>query len=153
MRVDPSKIVPTSEDTPERWIAFHKALKSWFGKQSANAYFLRFWGQRAGAGTSADTHSLRDYMDTQGVDLTTDWKGSLSDFSWGISDWFSDGAKTIRFVIVGTLVVGVGLVAFYFIHSTLQNKSVGQMIMDAPVSPVGKYKALKGSKTVKFLGA
>jgi hypothetical protein len=148
MRVDPSQIVPTSDDTSERWIAFHKALRSWFGKQSANAYFLKFWNQRGGAGSSADTHDLRDYMKDQGVDLTTDWKGEITDFGEGILDWFSDTANVIRVVIIGTAVLGVGLIAFYIIRGTNRGKSAGQMIIESPVSPVGRLKALRGTRSL-----
>lgn len=157
MRVDPSTIIPTSEDTSERWIVFHQALKSWFGKQSANAYFLKFWNQRAGAGTSADTHDLREYMDEQGVDLTTDLKGELTDFGIGFIDWFSDTANVLRAVVIGTVVLGVGLIAYYIIKSTNRGKSPAQMIIDAPiglkggVKSLGRSGAIKAPNTVKLL--
>lgn len=151
MRVDPSKVIPTSEDTSERWIVFHKALKSWFGKQSANAYFLKFWNQRAGAGTSADNHELREYMSGQGVDLTTDWKGEMTDFGMGIVDWFSDTANVLRAVAIGVVVLGVGLVAYYIIHSTNQGKSVGQMVIDAPIGWKGATRAIGSRGTAKLL--
>jgi hypothetical protein len=148
MRVDPSKVIPTSDDNAESWIVFHKALKSWFGKQSANAYFLKFWNQRAGAGTSADTHDLREYMDEQGVDLTTDFKGEMTDFGMGIVDWFGDTANVLRAVVFGTVILGVGLIAYYIIKSTNKGKSAGQMIMDSPISLRGGTKALGGSKAL-----
>lgn len=151
MRVDPSTIIPTSEDTSERWIVFHKALKSWFGKQAANAYFLKFWNQRAGAGTSADTHDLREYMNDQGVDLTTDWKGELTDFGAGIVDWFSDTANVLRVVAIGVVVLGAGLIAYYIIKSTNQGKSVGQMVIDAPVGWKGATRAVGSRSTAKLL--
>lgn len=149
MRVDPSTVIPTSEDTAERWIVFHKALKSWFGKQSANAYFLKFWNQRAGAGTSADTHDLREYMDEQGVDLTTDWKGELTDFGMGFVDWFSDTANVLRVVAIGVVVLGVGLIAYYIIKSTNQGKSIGRMVIDSPISLKGSVKSLGRSGAIK----
>lgn len=148
MRVDPSKVIPTSEDTAERWIVFHKALKSWFGKQAANAHFLKFWNQRAGAGTSADTHDLRKYMETQGVDLTTDFKGQIADFGLGILDWFEDSANVVRVVIFGTVILGVGLIAYYIIKSTSNGKSAGQMVLDIPVGIKGGAKTLRGSKSI-----
>ena len=150
MRVDPSKVIPTSDDNAESWIVFHKALKRWFGKQSANAYFLKFWNQRAGAGTSADTHDLREYMDGEGVDLTTDFKGEMTDFGLGIVDWFGDTANVLRAVVIGTVILGVGLIAYYIIKSTNRGKSAGQMVMDAPI-PIGMKggaRALGGSKAM-----
>lgn len=131
MRVDPSKIIPTSDDTSERWVAFHKALKSWFGKAAANSYFVKFWNQRAGAGSSADTHDLREYMNSQGVNLQTDFAGDVVDFEMGIVDWFGDTANVLRAVIFGTVIVGVGLIAYYMIKGTNHGKSMGEMV--APV--------------------
>lgn len=148
MRVDPSKVIPTSEDTSERWIAFHKALRSWFGKQSANAYFLKFWSQRGGAGSSADTHDLRDYMKDQGVDLTTDWKGEMTDFGAGILDWFSDTANVLRVVVIGTAVLGIGIIAFYIIRNTNRGKSASQMIIESPISPTRRISALRGTRSL-----
>jgi hypothetical protein len=142
MRIDPSKIIPTSDDTAERWVVFHKALKSWFGKKSANAFFLQFWGQRAGAGTSADTHKLRDYLDTQGIDLTTDRKGEITDTALDFLGWFEDTANQLRAVVIGTVILGVGLVAYYIIKNTNKGKSAQQIIMDAPLS-IGRWKSAK----------
>lgn len=132
MRVDPSKVIPTSDDTPERWVAFHKALKKWFGKESANAWFLKFWTQRAGAGSSADTHDLREYMEEQGVDLSTTWSGRFKDGTMDIVDWFGDTANILRAIVFGTLIVGVGLVAYYVIKSTNKGKSAGGMMQGIP---------------------
>ena len=149
MRVDPSKVIPTSDDNAESWIVFHKALKSWFGKQSANAYFLKFWNQRAGAGTSADTRDLREYMDDQGVDLTTDFKGEMTDFGMGIVDWFGDTASTMRAVVIGAVVLGVGLIAYYIIKSTNRGKSASQIVFNSPIGLKGK--ALGRSGNIKLL--
>jgi hypothetical protein len=151
MRVDPSKVIPTSDDKAESWIVFHKALKSWFGKQSANAYFLKFWNQRAGAGTSADTHGLREYMDSEGVDLTTDFKGDVTDFGMGIVDWFGDTANVLRAVVIGTVVLGVGLIAFYIIKSTNKGKSAGQMIYDSPIRLKGGTKSIGTASNAKLV--
>lgn len=130
MRVDPSKIIPTSEDLPERWIAFHKALKSWFGKKAANAYFVKFWSQRAGEGSSADTHGLREYMDDQGVDLTTNWKGEIADKTLGALDWVSDTVNILRAIIIGVIIVAVGVGAYYVIKKA-KNPNSSNGIKDA----------------------
>ena len=151
MRVDPSKVIPTSDDNAESWIVFHKALKSWFGKQSANAYFLKFWNQRAGAGTSADTRDLRQYMDDQGVDLTTDFKGEMTDFGMGIVDWFGDTANVMRGVVIGAVVLGVGLIAFYIYKSINSGKSGSQIVFDAPIGLKGGAKALGKTGNIKLL--
>ena len=56
MKLDPSKNIPNSASSSEEWIQWHKNLKRWFSKKEANAYFIKFWNQRAGAGTEADNH-------------------------------------------------------------------------------------------------
>lgn len=144
MRVDPSTVIPTSEDTPESWIVFHKALKSWFGKKSANAYFVKFWNQRAGAGSTADTHDLREYMEEQGVDLTTNFKGEITDFGAGILDWFKDTVNVLRAIIFGAIIIAIGLIAYYVIKSTNKGKSAKEIVLDAPIPATG----LKGSKAI-----
>ena len=98
-------------------------------------------------------------MDGEGVDLTTDFKGEMTDFGLGIVDWFGDTANVLRVVVIGTVILGVGLIAYYIIKSTNRGKSAGQMVMDSPI-PIGMKggaRALGGSKamsapsTVKLL--
>ncbi|ASS50149.1 MAG: hypothetical protein A3D31_11315 [Candidatus Fluviicola riflensis] len=142
MRVDPSKIIPTSDETSEQWIVFHKALKSWFGKKEANSFWLRFWNQRAGAGTDPDTRSLRTYMESQDVDLTTDWKGNTQDAVLDVVDWLGDTANVIRLVVIGTVIIGVGLVTYYVIKKTNQGSNSRGMIRDFPVKPFSPRTAV-----------
>lgn len=144
MRSDPSKIIPTSESPGEIWVNWHKSLRKWFSKTEANRHWLRFWQQRAGAGSEADSHSLRVYMKNQGVDLTTDTWGELTDAGATVVEWFSDTINMTRIIVVGTIVVGVGLIAIYVINSSRRGTSVGEMALD--VRTLGK-----GSKATKLL--
>jgi hypothetical protein len=132
MRTDPSKRIPTNDDTAEQWIAWHKSLKRWFHKKEANEHWLGFWNQRAGAGSEPDTHTLRKYMEDQGVDLTTTNMNSFKDSAIGIVDWFGDTFNAIRFIVLGAVVVGVGLIAYYVIKKTNQGKSAKEMIPARP---------------------
>ncbi len=143
MRASPSKIIPTAESTADIWVNWHKSLKKWFSKSEANTHWLRFWQQRAGAGSTADTHALRAYMDKQGVDLSTSAWGNVTDGAATVVDWFTDTINLTRIIVVGTVVVGVGLIAYYVIKSTNNGKSAGEMVMD--VRTLGKGKALTGS--------
>ena len=131
MRTDPSKMIPTSDSTAEIWVNWHKALREWFAKNEANTHWLRFWNQRAGAGTDADTVNLRAYMREQGVDLTTTTLGQVTDSVAGVFDWFSDTINMTRIIIVIAAVTGIGLIAFFIISSTKQGKSAGEMVIDA----------------------
>lgn len=112
MRQDPSKFIPTSSDSSEVWIEWHKALKKWFSKSEANTHFVRFWNQRAGAGTQADTTDLRKYMKEQGVKLSTTAAGKLADMGSGIADWLSNVGKIILILLIIAGVVLIGVYAF-----------------------------------------
>lgn len=109
MRQDPSKIIPTSSDSSEVWIEWHKALKKWFSKNEANTHFVRFWNQRGGAGSDADTTDLRRYMKEQDVNLTTTAGGKIADAGSGLMDWLSSVGKIILILLIvgGVVVIGV----------------------------------------------
>lgn len=119
--IDPSKNIPTSTDTAEVWINWHKALQRWFSKAEANSYWLRFWGQRAGAGAVADTTDLRAYMGEQGVELTTTWSGSVADGVSGVTGWFGDTFTMIRNLFFGAVILVLALIAF-IIFSTFRKR-------------------------------
>jgi hypothetical protein len=140
MKSDPSKRIPTTDDTAEMWISWHKSLKKWFSKNEANEHWLRFWNQRGGAGSDADIISLREYMQTQGVDLTTTYMGDLADIGKGITDFVGDSITWSRGLIIGGVVVGIGLIAFYVIYSTTKGKTASDMALEMPI--VGKGKGL-----------
>lgn len=127
MRTDPSKYIPTSADTAEQWIEWHKSLKKWFNKNLANQYWLQFWNQRAGAGSSADTHTLRKYMDGEGVDLTTTATGEMADVALGALEWGAETMNWIRGIILGGVILAMGLIAYYIIQNTRKGKTMGEM--------------------------
>jgi len=124
MRANPCNSIPTSVSTSEQWINWHEALLGWFSKQEANSYFLRFWSQRAGAGTPADTVSLREYMREQGVDLTTDFSGEIADTIEGISNWFADLFTGIRNIFLGAVIIAIALIAFYMIRNIQRGQQI-----------------------------
>lgn len=138
MRTDPSKIIPTSADTAEMWIEWHKSLKKWFRKEEANQHWLRFWNQRGGAGSGADTYSLRSYMETQDVQLTTTTMGSITDSTMDAVDFVGDTFTWARGLIIGGVIVGIGLIAFYIIYSTTKGKTPAQMAAEMPGTRRGR---------------
>lgn len=135
MKTDPSKFIPNSESAPEQWIIFHKALKSWFSKTEANAQFTRFWNQRAGAGSNADTHDVRAYMEEEGVDLETTASGEVTDSVYGFFGWFGTAANWLRGIIIGALIVGILLIAFVVMQIT--KKGVHLNTLPAPSNSSG----------------
>ena len=143
MRTDPSKRIPTSADSAEQWVEWHKALKKWFSQNEANEHWIRFWNQRAGAGSQADTHGLRSYMDSQGVNLTTTTMGNIADGTMGALEWIGGTINWARGLIIGGVIIGIGLIAFYVIYSTRKGKNAGEMVAEFP--------ALKGARAAKRL--
>lgn len=133
MRADPSKYIPTSVDTAEQWIEWHKTLNKWFSLNETNAQWLRFWNQRAGAGSEADTHELRSYMSDQGVNITTDMSGAVTDSVMDVVDWFGDTFNWLRGIVIGAVILAIALVAFYIIMGSIHRKSAQQMALDAPI--------------------
>lgn len=134
MRVDPSKTIPTTTDPAEVWIEWHKALKKWFSKNEANSHFVRFWSARAGAGAQADSYAVRHYMEDQGVNLTTDASGRLTDSVRGIGEFFSDTIVIVRNILLIVLALG----ASYLIYKWVSGVSTG-------------IKAAKATSTLKQL--
>ena len=117
MRVDPSKHIPTTSDNAEVWIEWHKALKKWFSKGEANSYFVRFWNQRAGENSEANTTDLRRYMKEQDVNITTTAGGKVADFWSGVGDWFGSLGKILLFGLAALVTAFVGVYAYRKIKS------------------------------------
>lgn len=152
MRTDPSKRIPTSADSPEIWVAWHKSLKKWFSKAEANEHWLRFWNQRGGAGSDADTHGLREYMLTQEVNLTTTITGNIADGTMDIVEFGADTITWARGLIIGGVVLAMGLVAFYIIYSTTKGKTAAEMALEMPVVGKGKGLARMGARRKAMRG-
>ncbi len=152
MRNDPSKSIPMTGSNAALWVAWHKSLKRYFSKDEANTWFLKFWEVRGGEDTDANMNSLRSYMESQGVELKTDWRGDLTDAATDARD---DAKAFIKGVlIVGAIVLGAILIAFlwYMYHAGKQQTPIGQMAIDgASVLPSGK--AIKGVQATKLLSA
>lgn len=156
MRTDPSKHIPTSDSTAEQWVTWHRSLKKWFSKNEANEHWLRFWNQRAGAGSGADTHDLRSYMESQGVNITTTVWGDVTDGTMNVVEWGAETFTWARGLIIGGVIVGMGLIAFYVIYSTTKGRTAGEMATDVATigrgkrlrKMAGKRKALKASQSI-----
>jgi hypothetical protein len=130
MKALPCASIPNSVSPSESWVNWHKLLLKWFSKQEANQQWIRFWAQRAGAGTPADTHDLRDYMRSQGVDLTTDMSGQIRDKVENISDWIGDTFSGIRAIFLGAVILAIALIAYYMITNIKRGKQMSELTAD-----------------------
>ena len=130
-KLDPSLSVPTASSKSENWIQWHKDLKKMFGKKKANSIWLFAWAKRGGVNSSANTNDLRDYMEGQGVNITTT---TLNDITDTIGDVLGFGFGVGKIVIIGTLSV-VGLILVGILVKLFRNPNQQLNISALPVPP------------------
>ena len=131
MKLDPSKSIPTASSKAENWIQWHRDLKKMFGKKKANSIWLYAWAKRGGIKSSANTSGLRDYMDSQGVDITTTALGELSDKIGNVLDF---GFGVGKVVLIGSLSV-VGLILIAILVKLFRNPNQKIDISALPIPP------------------
>ena len=137
MKLDPSQTIPTATSKSENWIQWHKDLKKIFGKKKANSLWLYAWAKRGGINSSANDSVLREYMDSQGVDITTTALGELSDTIGNVLDF---GFGIGKVMIIGTLSV-VGLILIGILVKLFRNPNQQLNIGALPVPPqIGQPK-------------
>jgi len=106
--VNPTKIIPTKASTSQEWIQWHRAMRWRYGLKEANLLFVKAWGLRGGAGTSASTIELREYMNDAGVKLdTTALEDVVDTTSAGldaVGDFFTVGKYAV--LALGVIVIG-----------------------------------------------
>ena len=109
----PDQNIPNKQSGFEEWIAWHKTLASYLGKKTGNALWIKAWGKRGS--DAANTRELREYLENQGIKIsTTAWDDIVdisSDFGDELSEIFSFG-KTVTYVLVGGTVVVVLMLAY-----------------------------------------
>jgi hypothetical protein len=131
MKLDPSKSIPTASSKSENWIQWHKELKKIFRKKKANSIWLYAWAKRGGIKSPANTNELREYMDGQGVDITTTSLGELSDSIGNVLDF---GFGVTKIVIIGTLSL-TGLILIGILVKLFRNPNQQLNIGALPVPP------------------
>lgn len=131
MKLDPSQSIPTASSKSENWIQWHKDLKKIFGKKKANSIWLYTWAKRGGINSSANNSSLRDYMDRQGVNVTTTSLGELSDAVGNVLDF---GLGIGKVMVIGTLSV-VGLILLSILIKLFKNPNQPLNITALPQIP------------------
>jgi hypothetical protein len=137
MKLDPSKTIPTASSKSENWIQWHKDLKRIFRKKKANSIWLYAWAKRGGVKSPANTSGLRDYMDSQGIDITTTSLGELSDKIGNVLDF---GFGVGKVLVIGTMSV-VGLILIGILVKLFKNSNQQLDISSLPfVSQIGQPK-------------
>ena len=137
MKLDPSSTIPTASSKSENWIQWHKDLKKFFGKKKANSIWLYAWAKRGGIKSSANDMQLRDYMNSQGVDVTTTGLGAIADVVGNVLD-FSLGFG--RVILIGSLSL-VGLILISILVKLVRNPNQQLNISALPKPPqLGQQK-------------
>ena len=136
-KLDPSLSIPSASSKSENWIQWHKDLKKIFGKKKANSIWLYAWAKRGGIKSPANTSVLRDYMDGQGVNITTTSLGELSDSIGNVLDF---GFGIGKVVIIGTMSI-VGLILIGILVKLFRNPNQQLNIGALPIPPqIGQPK-------------
>ena len=125
------KLDPSLSSKPENWIQWHVDLKKIFGKKKANSIWLYAWAKRGGIKSSANTSSLRSYMDKQGVDISTTKLNEITDVVGNVLD-FQLGLNKV--VIVGVLSL-VGLILLGILIKLARNPNQKLNVTALPSIP------------------
>ena len=140
--INPSKNIPTASSNSEAWVQWHKDLKSVFGKKKANSIWVVAWSKRGGLDSPANTRSLSNYMEGQGVDIS---RSTFAEITESISD-FSSGIFTFgKIALIGGLTVSA-IILLLIMRALLKNpnKSIEGAIMLTPQGRgISSAKSLK----------
>ena len=142
---------PNSSSSGDVWEQWHKNLVKCVGKSRANDLFLSLWRKRAGAGSDASTIRLREYLRTQGIELSVTGLKKTEDFFSDVGEFFGSGfnqfgtgVKILWYGLIGVLVLGaLGLVYTIFVNP---DKAVR---IGSAVATRGKSEMLTGGKGMK----
>jgi hypothetical protein len=130
MKLDPSKTIPTASSNSESWIQWHKDLRRVFGKKKANSIWLYAWSKRGGVNSPANTRSLRNYMDKQGIDITTTNLAQLGDAIGNILSFPFSVGKVL--IIGGLSVAGIVLLVALIRLINNPNQNLTTQILPIP---------------------
>ena len=125
--------IPTGKSTGNKWIEWHKALRSRFGKKHANSLFVTGWEKRAGKDADGNTVELRNYLDKYGIILETTIMSDLADVGDSVGSFLSGTFGFLK--ITGYIVVGIVLL------------SVGMLLINITRKPIESAKALASVRT------
>ena len=142
-KLDPSRNIPSGASESQDWIQWHKDLKKVFGKNKANSIWTYAWSKRGGVNATANTRTLSNYMEKQGVDID---RTAFSELSEGVLDFGSGLMSTGKWGgIITASVVGVILVRLLWKLTTNPNKTLGQVAQIHPATR-GASAVSKGIK-------
>jgi len=112
-KINPSTNIPNTKSADYQWVEWHKAMKTRYGKKTANTLFLEAWQRRQSG--DANTVALRNYLEKNDIGI----EGGVFSFTADVLDdvgsyyssLFSFG-KWIGIVLIIILVVGIAMIIF-----------------------------------------
>ncbi len=137
MSKDACLIIPTNQSSFSTWIEWHKSLKSCVGKSQAN----QLWMMNFDKEMPGDSVELREYMQSQGVQLDRDALDRLTDTGKGIFDFFGGGftfASNLSKIILLIIVGGAGLMIYNIVKTPEGAQRLGAAIGTRGMSEAGK---------------
>lgn len=140
---NPTQIIPSKASESQKWIVWHKAMKSRYGKKEANILFIKAWEMRGGAGSKASTNELREYMSDNGVALDTTAIEDVVDTTSRGLDAMGDFFTMGKYLAIGLGVIvvgGLGMLVFNIARNPI--KSAGAAVKYG--TPVGRASMLTG---------
>ncbi len=137
MSKDACLIIPTNQSSYSTWIEWHKSLKSCVGKSQAN----QLWMMNFDKEMPGDSVELRDYMQSQGVQLDRDALDRLADTGKGIFDFVGGGftfASNLSRIILLIIVGGAGLMIYNIVKTPEGATRLGAAIGTRGMSEAGQ---------------
>ena len=112
MTPNPKDNIPTKTTTAEAWLEWHKELKDYFGLKSANALWLKAWGK---VGNGNDNETLRTYLKTQGITISTGILATAEDSASGVLDSIGSALSIGKYagLAIGGVVLVLGVILVF----------------------------------------
>jgi hypothetical protein len=128
--------IPSINSSDEEWIAWHKNLKRETGKINANDLFIRAWKQRKNEnpifGSKANTSKLRNYLSSQGLDLSGDGAfGFAYDVMDNIEDFAISAFNTGKWMFI--IILAVVLIPLFIM---MLNIAKNPQMLSSAINPV-----------------
>ncbi|GAL83421.1 hypothetical protein MYP_648 [Sporocytophaga myxococcoides] len=129
MEIPALQNIPSVNSTDVQWISWYNLLRKRYGKRNANDLFLSAWERRRGSsnflsGTKANTTTLRNFLEDQGIQISGDGLMSypadlLDDIETGITTAF--GVTKTVFIILFILII---IPLFILVFNIARNPAV-----------------------------
>lgn len=127
VKADVTANIPQVSSPPEVWEQWHKDLKAFFGKKTANSIWVKAWKLRGS--TKSSTVELRKYLSDNGIKISTTSLQDVKDLGSGVTDMAGDIFKVGKYagIAIGVIIIGgAGMIIYNLAKAPAQ--SVGTII-------------------------